>query len=83
MRQLMIALLLCSATPWSLAQAAPPEAPTKIFQGRDLFSLQYAADPQIRPDGRAVAYARMSFEYQRLDLLQTVNRYRIGFQLNF
>jgi dipeptidyl aminopeptidase/acylaminoacyl peptidase len=62
MRQLMIALLLCSATPWSLAQAAPPEAPTKIFQGRDLFSLQYAADPQIRPDGRAVAYARMSFD---------------------
>ena len=28
-------------------------------------------------------YARVSFEYQRLDLLQTVNRYRIGFQLNF
>ena len=30
-----------------------------------------------------VKYARVSFEYQRLDLLETANRYRIGFQLNF
>lgn len=30
-----------------------------------------------------IRYARVSFEYQRLDLLETVNRYRIGFQLNF
>ena len=30
-----------------------------------------------------IKYARVSFEYQRLDLLETVNRYRIGFQLNF
>ena len=28
-------------------------------------------------------YARVSFEYQRLDGLQTVNRYRIGAQFNF
>ena len=30
-----------------------------------------------------VKYARVSFEYQRLDVLQTVNRYRIGAQFNF
>ena len=30
-----------------------------------------------------VKYARVSFEYQRLDGLQTVNRYRIGFQFNY
>ena len=30
-----------------------------------------------------VKYARVSFEYQRLDGLQTVNRYRIGAQFNF
>jgi dipeptidyl aminopeptidase/acylaminoacyl peptidase len=63
MRQLMVAFaLLCTATPWSLAGAAPPDAPAKTFQGRDLFGLQYAADPQIRPDGRAIAYSRMSFD---------------------
>lgn len=62
-RQLIVAVaMLCSATPWSLAEATPPDAPTRIFQGRDLFGLQYAADPQIRPDGRIVAYSRMSFD---------------------
>jgi len=30
-----------------------------------------------------VKYARMSFEYQRLDNGQTVNRYRLGWQFNF
>ena len=30
-----------------------------------------------------IKYGRMSFEYQRLDNGQTVNRYRIGWQLNF
>jgi len=30
-----------------------------------------------------VKYARMSFEYQRLNGLQTVNRYRIGLQFNY
>ena len=30
-----------------------------------------------------VKYARVSFEFQRLDGLQTVNRYRIGLQFNY
>lgn len=30
-----------------------------------------------------IKYGRMSFEYQRLDNGQTINRYRIGWQLNF
>jgi len=42
--------------------AAPPSAPESKFQGRDLFGLEYASDPQIRPDGRSVAYVRTSFE---------------------
>jgi dipeptidyl aminopeptidase/acylaminoacyl peptidase len=63
MRQLMVAFaMFCSTTPWSLAGASPPDAPAKIFQGRDLFGLQYAADPQIRADGRAIAYSRMTFD---------------------
>jgi dipeptidyl aminopeptidase/acylaminoacyl peptidase len=60
MRQLMVAFaMLCTTT---FAAAAPADAPTTTFQGRDLFGLQYAADPQIRADGRAIAYARMSFD---------------------
>ncbi|GFE81678.1 acyl-peptide hydrolase [Steroidobacter agaridevorans] len=58
----LLVALLATATPLTAALADPPAAPNKIFQGRDLFDLQYATDPQIRPDGRAVAYARRSFD---------------------
>ncbi|HEY0941560.1 MAG TPA: S9 family peptidase [Steroidobacter sp.] len=59
---LLLALLMTCSTPLTATLAAPPEAPQKLFQGADLFALQYATDPQIRPDGRAVAYARRSFD---------------------
>ncbi|MBL8264747.1 alpha/beta hydrolase family protein [Steroidobacter sp.] len=59
---LLVACLITTATPLTAALATPPEAANKIFQGRDLFGLQYASDPQIRPDGKAVAYARRSFD---------------------
>jgi dipeptidyl aminopeptidase/acylaminoacyl peptidase len=42
------------------ARAAPAEGPAKTFQPQDLFSLEQAQDPQIRPDGEAVAYVRAS-----------------------
>jgi dipeptidyl aminopeptidase/acylaminoacyl peptidase len=42
------------------AIAAPPDGPSRTFTGSDLFSLQYAADPQIRPDGRVIAYTRVA-----------------------
>ena len=54
---LLLALLIGGAT-----RAAPLDAPNRIFQGADLFGLQYATDPQIRPDGRVVAYVRGSFD---------------------
>ena len=44
------------------ALAAPPVEPNRMFQGRDLFALQLATDPQIRPDGREIAYVRVSFD---------------------
>jgi dipeptidyl aminopeptidase/acylaminoacyl peptidase len=44
------------------ATGAPPESPPTAFEGRDLFALQQATDPQIRPDGGAVAYVRVGFE---------------------
>ena len=53
----LFALLLAGAT-----AAAPLEAPNRVFSGSDLFGLQYASDPQIRPDGRVLAYVRTSFD---------------------
>ncbi|MFL6763840.1 MAG: S9 family peptidase, partial [Sphingomicrobium sp.] len=47
----------CLAQPTA---AAPADAPNPIFTGRDLFDLSAAADPQISPDGRTVAYVRRS-----------------------
>jgi dipeptidyl aminopeptidase/acylaminoacyl peptidase len=40
--------------------AAPAEGPNPIFNGRDLFDLTVASDPQISPDGRRIAYVRLS-----------------------
>src|SRR5262245_47925912 len=63
MRQLMVSfVLLTAAGPLAPAWATPPDAPAKTFQGRDLFGLQYATDPQLRPDGRAIASGRYSFD---------------------
>jgi len=45
----------CLSTPGA---AAPADGPNPIFTGRDLFDLSSAADPQISPDGRTIAYVR-------------------------
>ena len=50
-------LLLLAPMP---AAAEPPQGPERLFTARDLFSLEVAADPQISPDGRWVAYVRRS-----------------------
>ncbi len=59
MRTLTLAALLAFAP---LALAAPPDAPSRKFEGRDLFGLQVATDPQIRPDGKTIAYTRVSYD---------------------
>lgn len=46
----------------AVAAAAPPDAPSRAFSGRDLFDLQVAADPQISRDGKAVAYTRIGYD---------------------
>jgi len=43
------------ATPVLAQEAA---STVSRFEGRDIFALQVAADPQISPDGRSVAYVR-------------------------
>jgi dipeptidyl aminopeptidase/acylaminoacyl peptidase len=57
MRKLVWALLLL--IPAALG-AAPPTGPERNFTARDLFDLEAAADPQISPDGRWIAYVRRS-----------------------
>ena len=52
MRSLAFRLALLILVPLTVG-AAPPDAPSGKFEGADLFSLQYATDPQIRPDGQS------------------------------
>ena len=51
------ALLVLVAPP---AMTAPPTGPERLFTARDLFDLEVAANPQISPDGRWIAYVRRS-----------------------
>jgi dipeptidyl aminopeptidase/acylaminoacyl peptidase len=57
--KLSLAILLV-ATCLAPAAAKPADGPNPIFTGRDLFDLSAAADPQMSPDGRTVAYVRRS-----------------------
>jgi len=40
-------------------------ADTNYFQPMDVFALEYAADPQISPDGQRVGYVRTSMDIQK------------------
>ena len=51
------ALLLGALTAPADAQSAKPE-----LKPLDVFDLHWAADPQISPDGRSIAYVRMGFD---------------------
>src|SRR5437867_866692 len=55
----LILLCLTLAVP-VLSQVA--EGPARTFSARDLFGLRVAADPQVRPDGNAIAYVRETFD---------------------
>src|SRR5258708_2132863 len=48
----------------ALSLASPGHAqPAKpAFKPLDVFDLQWAADPQVSPDGRSIAYVRMGFD---------------------
>jgi dipeptidyl aminopeptidase/acylaminoacyl peptidase len=56
-RCLAFALAVTCASPIA---AAAPDAPSRTFEPRDLFSLEAASDPQISPDGTRIAYVRRS-----------------------
>lgn len=55
-KPLLIALFAAAVPGAALAQA--PQAAAERFQAMDVFSLEYAADPRISPDGRRVVYER-------------------------
>ena len=50
----MVTSLSCAAV------GAPAEGPNPAFTGQDLFDISLAADPEISPDGRTIAYVRRS-----------------------
>jgi dipeptidyl aminopeptidase/acylaminoacyl peptidase len=53
----MAALLLFVGSAPAIAQAAKP-----ALKPLDVFDLQWVGDPEISPDGRSIAYVRMSFD---------------------
>jgi dipeptidyl aminopeptidase/acylaminoacyl peptidase len=59
MRLAALATAMALATAGAVS-AQVADGPSRIFGARDLFGLQMASDPQVRPDGGAVAYVRLA-----------------------
>ena len=55
-----LAILIAATALAAPATAAPATGPSRYFTGSDLFNLEWAADPEISPDGRTIAYVRES-----------------------
>src|SRR5450755_3607398 len=51
------AILILSVSTPVLGQLQKP-----AFKPLDVFDLQWAADPQVSPDGRSIAYVRMGYD---------------------
>jgi dipeptidyl aminopeptidase/acylaminoacyl peptidase len=59
MRFAALAVVAVLATAGTVS-AQVADGPSRIFKAHDLFSLQTAGDPQVRPDGGQVAFVRTS-----------------------
>lgn len=59
MRRVVLAGVMALAMAGAVS-AQTSEGPARTFGPRDLFGLQMASDPQVRPDGGAVAYVRVA-----------------------
>ncbi|RMH14901.1 MAG: S9 family peptidase [Gemmatimonadetes bacterium] len=64
-RLLAAAVLALTAPAAAHAQSAAPAADAARFTAADVFELEYAADPQISPDGRTVVFVRSSLDAMR------------------
>ncbi|MDP3853026.1 S9 family peptidase [Phenylobacterium sp.] len=60
MRSISLLFAACAVLSTTPAMAQTAEGPTRLFTPRDLFGLEYASDPQFRPDGGAIAYVRVA-----------------------
>jgi dipeptidyl aminopeptidase/acylaminoacyl peptidase len=47
---------------FALVMPSFAETPKPAFKPMDVFDLQWAADPQVSPDGRTIAYVRMGYD---------------------
>src|SRR5271170_7399382 len=59
-----IGVRLSAAALFALCVASPGYAETAkpAFKPMDVFDLQWAADPEVSPDGRSIAYVRMGYD---------------------
>ncbi|MFM2041838.1 MAG: hypothetical protein RLY86_414 [Pseudomonadota bacterium] len=56
-------MLMTAAVGLAAAQTAAVAGPVPpVFGDMDVFEVEYAADPQISPDGKRIVYARMSMD---------------------
>jgi dipeptidyl aminopeptidase/acylaminoacyl peptidase len=60
MRACLTLLVVLLLTTSGMSQVA--DGPSKTFSARDLFDLRVASDPQVRPDGGAIAYVRVTYD---------------------
>lgn len=56
-----LASVVVATSPDGTAQAAAAQTDAPVFSPRDVFDLQVASDPRIRPDGGAIAYVRIAY----------------------
>ncbi|HEY3656882.1 MAG TPA: S9 family peptidase [Steroidobacteraceae bacterium] len=57
-----LAIVLALACLLALPRIASADSAKPVLKARDVFDLQWVADPQISPDGRSIAYVRMSMD---------------------
>lgn len=57
--------LLFTIVMLALAQPVSAQLPAPLFKAEDVFGLEHAADPQISPDGKRIAYVRNSLDVMR------------------
>ena len=60
MRKRLLAAAAIALAVSGIALAQVPREPVKVFTASDVFRLESASNPQISPDGKLVAYVRVS-----------------------